>query len=318
MAPPTLSQPEQLLFLYEARGASAVLDACADLGVLARLGRGPVDGSALARECGIEEEAARLLLTALVRLGLAQPDGRGAYVGVADVLGFMENLRRWEGLTEGLRRRPELAAGSIPGAGDDFPLTIRPLAALCASAVEAAVEHLAGAGRRVLDLGAGAAPWSLALAAASPDGAFTALDLPAVLPTTRQVVTAAGCQDRFTFVEGDLFSVTLDEGAFDLVIAGNLCHLFDESDNRRLLGRATRWLAPGGTLAVIDFLANERREGPRGLALYAIDLMRRTPGGQVYPFSSYAGWLRDAGCERVERSELSTSPPVTLVRARRP
>jgi demethylspheroidene O-methyltransferase len=316
MASPLLSQPEQLAFLYEARGASAVLEACAELGVLDRLAGGPVDSTTLARECGIDEEAARLLLAALAKLGLAEADDRGSYLGVADVIAFLELLHRWDGLTEGLRRRPELAEGATPGAQEAFPRTVRPLATLCASAVEPAADHLVGAGGRVLDLGAGAAPWSLALARRGC--AVTAVDLAPVLPTTRQAVTAAGCGDRFTFVEGDLFTLTLEEGAFDLVIAGNLCHLFDESDNRRLLNRASRWLAPGGTLAVIDLLANERRGDPVGLALYAIDLMWRTPGGQVYPFSSYAGWLREAGCERVERIELSNTPPVTLVRARRP
>jgi hypothetical protein len=103
-----------------------------------------------------------------------------------------------------------------------------------------------------------------------------------------------------------------------VVIAGNLCHLFDEFTNRRLLSRAAWWLARDGAIAVIDLLPNERRDAPRSVTLYAVELVRRTPAGQVYPFSSYASWLRDTGYERVERIELSTYPSVTLIRARRP
>jgi SAM-dependent methyltransferase len=317
VAPPPLSQPEQLTFLYEAKAASAVLEASMELGVLDRLERGPVDPATLARDCGIGEEAARALLAALAGLGFAEADRRGAYLGVAAVIGFKELLRRWEGLADGLRRRPKVPAGAPPGAEDIFPRTVGPLASMCAAAAETAAGYLAGTGRRVLDLGAGAAPWSLALAAVDPICEVTAVDLPPVLPTTRQAVAAARSDDRFRFIEGDLFAVALEEDAFDLVIVAHLCHLFDECANRQLLARAARWLAPGGTVAVIDLLPNERRDGPRGVALYAVELVRRTPGGQVYPFSSYAGWLRETGFERVERLELSSYPPVTLVRARR-
>jgi SAM-dependent methyltransferase len=311
-------QPEQLGFLYEARAASALLEASLELGVLDRLVAGPVDAATLAKECGIREETAPALLSALASLGLAETHEDGTYVGVTDgFMGFLQLLRRWDGFADGLRHRPKVAAGAPPGADDAFSRTVGPLAALCAPATGKAAEQLAGAGPRVLDLGAGAAPWSLALAAADPEVVVTAVDLPPVLPITRQAVTAAGRDAQFGFVGEDVFTVTLEDGAFDLVILGNLCHLLDESANRRLFGRATRWLAPGGTMAVIDFLPNERRDGPRSVALYAVELVRRAPSGQVYPFSTYAGWLREAGCEEVERVELSPYPAVSLVRARR-
>ena len=312
-------QPEQLAFLIEARATSALLAACLDLGVLTRLEKGPVDASTLARDCGIREETAPALLSALTSLGLAEPDQRGGFIGVtADLQWLLEFLRRWDSFTDGLQSRPDIPADAPPGADEAFCRTVGPLAALCRPAIGQATEQLVGAGPRVLDLGAGAAPWSLALAAADPQIVVTAVDLPAVLPVTRQAVAAAGREGQFHFLEEDIFSVTLDDDAFDLVIVGNLCHLFDESTNRRLLGRAASWLAPGGTVAIIDFLPNERRDGPRSIALYGAELVRRVPTGQLYPFSSYAGWLRENGFERIDRTELTPFPPVTLVRARLP
>jgi len=130
-------------------------------------------------------------------------------------------------------------------------------------------------------------------------------------------VKGAGRQAQFNVVEDDMFRVNFEDDAFDLAILSNICHLFDESTNRRLFDRVARWMAPGGTVAVIDFLPNERRDGPRDVVLYAVELVRRAPAGQLYPFSSYAGWLREAGFERIERTELTNYPPVTLIRARR-
>src|SRR5688500_13326452 len=114
------------------------------------------------------------------------------------------------------------------------------------------------AGPWVLDLGAGAAPRTPGLAAADPEITVTAIDLGHVLPVTRQAVAAAGRQSQFQFIEDDMFRVCLEDDSFDLVILGNVCHLFDDAANRRLLERVAGWLAPGGTVAIIDFLPNER------------------------------------------------------------
>jgi hypothetical protein len=53
------------------------------------------------------------------------------------------------------------------------------------------------------------------------------------------------------------------------------------------------------------------------VVLYALGLLLRTTAGQVYPFSTYATWLRDAGFERIERFDLVPSPPLSLITARR-
>jgi len=314
---PTALQSEQVMFLLEARAASAVLAASLELGVLDRLEQSPVDAATLVRDCGIRAETAPALLSALASLGLIKPDHGGAFVGVAaDLTWFVEFLRRWDSFADGLRNQAEPRVGAPPGADEAFCRTVGPLATLCSPAVTTATEQLIGAGRRVLDLGAGAVPWSLALAAADPDVVVTAVDLPAVLPVTRETVTAAGREAQFRFLEEDMFTVSPGDHAFDLVFLGHVCHLFDDSTNRSLMGRVARWLAPGGTVAIIDFLPNERRDGPRSVALYAVELAQRAPGGQLYPFSSYAGWLRERGFEKIERFELADGVPVSLIRAR--
>ena len=75
------------------------------------------------------------------------------------------------------------------------------------------------------------------------------------------------------------------------------------------------WLAPGGTLALIDLLPDGPQVDNRALALYEVGLIRRRPAGQIHPFSSYADWLQAAGFGRVERIDLDVDPPVTLIRA---
>jgi SAM-dependent methyltransferase len=171
----------------------------------------------------------------------------------------------------------------------------------------------------VLDAGAGAAPWSLAVAAHDPACLVTAVDLSAVLPATRRAVRTAGRERQFRFLAGDLFEVELGRGIYDLAIAGSLCHLFGEAANRRLLGRMHGALRPGGTLAVIDVMPGEHeRPRPRWVALYELGLLVRTASGRVYPLAAYLDWLHHAGFEPPERHRLLDQTQAVLLLARKP
>jgi len=209
---------------------------------------------------------------------------------------------------------------SAPAAATTQPID-GPLAylseAVAAAAVVQTADRLGVLARLDGGRGAGAAPWSLALAARDPACLVTAVDLPAVLPATRRAVTDAGCERQFRFLAGDLFDVELGRGAHDLAIAGNLCHLFDEAANRRLLGRLHDALRPGGTLAVVDVMPGDGPT-PRWVALYELGLLLRTASGRVHPLAAYLGWLHDAGFEPPERHRLVDRAQGVLLVARNP
>jgi ubiquinone/menaquinone biosynthesis C-methylase UbiE len=175
---------------------------------------------------------------------------------------------------------------------------------------------LLGPVERILDVGAGAAPWSLAIAQRNPRCRVTALDLDAVIPTTRGAVAASGSADRFTYLPGDIFTVALPEKAYDLVVLGNVCHLFDAPAILRLLRRLRHALRPGGRIAVIDAIVPDDEETARSVRLYAVGLLTRTSAGAVHSEKSYRDWLATAGYEHVEIRRASQSPPVSLLTGR--
>jgi SAM-dependent methyltransferase len=310
---------ESLAFIHEAVAAAAAIAAADRLGVLARLRLGPVDSTTLARDCAISERGASLLLAALAGLGLVEATSGRGYRPLDQPLRLVELLAQFRQLEAAVRDGKTILAADVPAkAGAFYPDVVPVLAHIVAPAAERAAEHLARPGLRVLDVGAGAAPWSLALARRDPACRVTAVDLPAVLTATRQAVVAAGCTAQFTFVGGDLFTVDWSPHDYDLAIAGNVCHLFDELTNRRLLGRLLHALRPLGRLAVIDVVPNEGLDGPRSVVLYALGLLLRTRAGRVYPFSTYVGWLRDAGLQAVERLDLATTPALSVITAQKP
>jgi SAM-dependent methyltransferase len=314
-APPTEGP---LAYLSEAVAAAAAVQTAERLGVLARLDGGPVTVAELATACAISERGARLLLAALAGLGLAEAVGGGVWRAVLpDLSGLAGMPWMWAHLEGVLREDRPLVRGDTPdGAAALYPGAVGHLGAMLAAAAERAASLLPPAAR-VLDAGAGAAPWSLAVAARDPACLVTAVDLPTVLPATRRAVTDAGRERQFCFLAGNLFDVELGRGAYDLAIAGNLCHLFDEAANRRLLGRLCDALGPGGTLAVMDVMP-DRQPTPRWVALYELGLLLRTASGRVHPLAAYLGWLHDAGFGPPERHRLVDHAQGVLLVARKP
>lgn len=228
-------------------------------------------------------------------------------------------VRHWESLETVLRDDgPAISADTPAGAKALYRDVVAGLGAWLAPLAERAADQLAAPGLHVLDVGAGGAPWSLALARRDPTTPVTAVDLPAVLPVTWHAVAESGRAAQFEYLAGDLFTIEWEPSVYDLAIAGNVCHLFGETANRGLLRRLFGALRPGGTLAILDVVPSERLDGPRSAMLYVLGLLLRTGEGSAYPFSTYVAWLRAAGYEAIERVDLAGAPPITLITARRP
>jgi SAM-dependent methyltransferase len=317
-SPRDVAGPEEVVALQEVVGGAAAIRAAAAVGLLELLARGGGSAGQVAEALGLDDRATRRLLDVLVALGLAASDPDGVYRSTVEARTLVDDhLLMWDSLAEVLRHGPPPYRVDRPeGAQQVYPGLVGLLGRMKAEAARRAAEHLARPHLRVLDLGAGAAPWSLAVVAKEPSCRVTAVDLPAVLPATRRAVEAAGRAGRFEYLAADLFRIELPKEAFDLAILGNVCHLFGPKDNQRLLLHLFQALRPDGTVAIIDSL----RDGTarREQAIYALGLLLRAPEGDVYPLSAYREWLLHAGFEAVEDMPLTEWPALTLVTARRP
>jgi SAM-dependent methyltransferase len=188
------------------------------------------------------------------------------------------------------------------------------LAWMMAPAAEAAATALdIGCRRRgivVLDVGAGAAGWSLALARRDPGTSVTALDWPAVLAIAQKAAMEAGLHERFATIAGDYHQVALPAAAFDLALVANVTHLETPAGNRDLFERVRRSLRPGGEIAVIDVFPVQPA-GALPAALYALGLALRTTSGRVHSAADIEGWLAAAGFKECRFSPLE-APPYTM------
>ncbi len=315
--------PQGLLQMHMAMGASRVLSAAVQHALFSHIASGHENVAAIAAAAGTDPRATRMLLDALVALGLlGKADGQYRLTPASraylvrespDYVGALMEIddlwHAWSGLPEVVRSgRPSVTVELQAQAEAFFPTLIRSLHVLnraparrLAAALGLGTRHR---GLRILDIGAGSAVWSIALAEADAGAHVTAQDYPGVLKETAGFVTRHGLGARFDYLAGDLNAVDFGSARFDLAVLGNIVHSEGEASSRRLFRRLHAALAPGGRLAILDFFPDEDRSGPAPAMLFALNMLVSTENGDTYTLSEYRAWLAEAGFASVETVEI--------------
>ncbi len=185
-------------------------------------------------------------------------------------------------------------------------------------AAKTLAQHLnLGAGQQptALDLAAGSGVWGIALAQSAPTVHVTAVDWPNVLPTTKEVVTRFGLANQFSFTPGDLLEADFGTG-YTAATLGHILHSEGVDRSKALLAKVFAALAPGGTIAIAEFLVNADRTGPPNGLLFAVNMLVNTDNGGTYSFDEISTWLREAGFENPRT--LDAPGPSPLILATRP
>ena len=161
--------------------------------------------------------------------------------------------------------------------------------------VEAAVlEALGGKPiRNLLDLGTGTGRM-LQLLAPRASRAVGLDASHAMLAVARANLERAGLT-RIELRQGDIYAPPFGRGMFDLVLIHQVLHYLD--DPARAIREATRLVAPGGRLLIVDF-------APHGLEFLREAQAHRRLG---FARDQIAGWLAEAGLDCALTRELG--PP---------
>ena len=161
--------------------------------------------------------------------------------------------------------------------------------------------------KRILDVAAGAAPWSIPFAHAIRGARVTVVDLPQVTPVTREYTERFGVGDRYDSLEGDLREIDFG-GGYDLVILGHIIHGEGRDAGRKLIERAAAALNDRGILLIAELIPNDDRTGPEHPMLFGINMLVHVQGGDVFTMKDYREWLKTAGFKQVKKIRTPMAP----------
>jgi len=306
----------QLLEIVRAFQPACVIMAAADLDLFTALNERPMNASGLAEAVQADPRATTILLDALVALGLLEksgdtystvPDaarllGEGAPGNVLAAVRHQANcLRRWGQLAHVVRQgTPAERMPSIRGDAADCESFIGAMNDFTASVAPGIVARLESVKfDRLLDVGGASGTWTGAFLRAVPEATAVLFDLPEVIPLARQRLTAAGLVDRVTLVGGDYNIDPLPAGA-DFAWLSAVAHQNSRVQNRALYSRIYAALASGGTLVIRDIVMDSSRTVPPAGALFAVNMLVATEGGNSYTFEEFRDDLARAGFVEIE------------------
>jgi SAM-dependent methyltransferase len=276
-------------------------------GILEAVADGSRSAEEVAKELGASPRAVYALLSALVELGVLAEDEnrfrlleehRGPlldrshpdYAGGLIVHRF-ELIRKWGRIPEILKTGSPIDDEPTQGpeGKETFIYSMRRLAKPGVRAVADLLLSRLPENPHILDIGGG--PGTYAEAFTEGGARVTVLDLPEVVELMKEHLAAAGV----SAYSGD-FNEGLPEGPFDAVYLGSVSHIYGPDENQALIQRVAESLAPGGLIAIRDFI----RGVSKGAALFAVNMVVNTESGDTYTEAEYRGWLTAAGFEGIE------------------
>jgi len=288
----------------------------------------PLRAEEIAQRLKTDARATRMLLNALVALGLLTKRdelyrnaahseefltrGRPYYIG--DLLRHHLTLyRRWSHLLEVMQSGHPVESRSTGARSEeetrDFILGMANNARLPAQKLALALD-LRGE-HRLLDVGGGPGTYAIAFAQRNPRLTAVVFDLPNVLEITQEQIAMAGLTDRVTARAGNYLQEDFGQG-FSLVLLSNIIHSLGPEEIRLVFQKAFQCLRSNGKILVKDFLANEERTGPLHSMLFAINMLVATEKGDTYTYREVSSWLEEAGFQVISAMELARSSHVVI------
>lgn len=292
------------------RGAQ-VLFTATRLGLFDRIGHGEKSVSELAREIHCGERGLRILCGALASLSLLEMrDGtvRNAPPALEHLMAsspaskkammmhgaklYEKWGRLYDAVITGKRVPDDWIDGRLVGDEHTFAHAMADIGR--ASARQTADALDLGDCSRLLDIGGGPGLYSIEFVRRNPNLSADILDTEKTIEVAQENVREAGLLERISFILGDVFETPLTR-EYDFVFLSNVVHIFPYEGNRELIAKCAGALRPGGRVCVKDFILDESRTSPEWCALFAVNMLVGTDGGDCYTSGDIGAWFENAG-----------------------
>lgn len=306
--------PERLLAAGRAFMDSRIVLTAVELDLFTLLDGASMTLEEVIVEAGLSPRGAPILLDGLAALGLLEKrEARYAPSPEAlllsskhpqSVLPMVRHIgslwNRWSELTAIVRTGK---GGERPAGAFDDPEELEAfIGAMHVVGREAAAEIAravrAKDSRRLLDVGGATGTYAEAFLREYPDMVATVFDRPQVIEMARRRLEPLDIWPRLTLSAGDFYQDYLP-GGHDLVLLSAIIHQNSPEQNIHLYRKCFDALVPGGRILIRDHVLSEDRTRPVSGALFALNMLACTNGGNCYTLTDIAETLEKAGFGRV-------------------
>lgn len=310
-----MSQQDAIMADARAFMKSRVILTAAELDLFTRLAEGPATAHEVAKELALDERAAERVLDCLVTFGLLDKEGgrytntgKGAFYSAHHPESILPMVRHYGSLWETWSRLTEIVRrGGNPDGDPGIHMDEENWESFIGAmhvVARGLSQEVAGAYdlsrfKRLMDIGGASGTYTLAFLEKNPAMRGVIFDLSGVISMARKRIAGEGLADRVDLVAGDFYHDELPAGC-DLALLSAIIHQNSQAENIDLYRKIFRALEPGGTLLIRDHIMDETRTRPPAGALFAINMLVNTRGGDTYTFEEVKDSLEEAGFSEVK------------------
>ena len=303
---------ERLLALSRGFMKARIVITAAELDLFTKLEQGLGSVEELCEAGGWDPRGLEILLDALTAFGLLTKSRDGRYQPERSLTGLLSSesgqsvrpmmlhngrmWQTWSNLTEIVKTGKNPHKTDVRAKSEEdmesFIGAMHVVGRVTAGKIADSIDL--GRFTRLLDVGGGPGTYTMEFLKKAPHLRATLFDLPKVVEMARERLTKAGLMDRVDLVAGDFRTDELP-GGHDLVLLSAIIHMNSRAGNRALFGKARESLDPGGAILIRDYILDETRTHPLAGAIFAVNMLTATQGGNSYTFEEVKEDLEKAG-----------------------
>lgn len=295
---------------------SRVILTGAELDFFTRLTERPATAQELAAEKDLDPRATTRVLDCLITLGLLEKNNglyktteKGAFYSAhhpETVLPMVRHLSRlwqtWSDLTDVVKRGGIIERESGINMGEeDWKAFISAMHVVAREVSQkVAQDYDLSRFKRLLDIGGASGTYTITFLKKNPEMKAVIFDLEGVIPMARERVSKEGLSDRVELAVGDFYQEDLPAGC-DLALLSAIIHQNSPGENLELYEKIYRALDPGGVVLIRDHVMDETRTKPPAGAMFALNMLVNTRGGDTYTFEEIKKALERTGFTNVKQ-----------------
>lgn len=156
----------------------------------------------------------------------------------------------------------------------------------------------------ILDLGGGPGTYAIHFCLKNPQLKGTVFDLPTTKPFAQKTIRKFSLNKRIQFQPGD-FTKDKIKGTYDAAWLSHILHGESPGSCQKLVKKAADALQPGGILMIHEFILDNSMSGPLFPALFSLNMLLGTNGGQAYSEEQLQEMMKSAGLNKIRRIKFS-------------
>jgi hypothetical protein len=308
--------PGQIFELSGYYWKTCTLHAGVKLDVFTAIGKERLSVGDMAGKLGVDQRALTMLLDALAAMNLLSKT-EGSYANTPASLSFLSKdspqyigymIMHHHHLVDSWSRLDEAVQTGRPVRGrvsfadhegrESFLMGMFNLAMSIAPELVKTID-LSGR-RHFLDLGGGPGTYAIHFCLNNPQMRGTIFDLPTTRPFAEKTIASFGLTERVGFMDGNYLEEDI-KGTYDVAWLSQILHGEGPDHCRMIVSKAVAALEPGGLIMVHEFILNNTMDGPLFPALFSLNMLLGTNGGQAYSEAQLTDMLANAGVQEIRR-----------------